>query len=92
MNLFDHEKHCGTKDHRGITKFTDSLDNLREFDLLLISVEPFTGKFVWDSEFLFNMRSEQGKFIAIVRQPRKLDHNYVKIKVDNMLEEYFSVN
>ena len=38
------------------------------------------------------MRSEQGKFLAIVRQPRKLDHNYVKIKVDNMLEEYFSVN
>jgi hypothetical protein len=92
LHLFDHGNRFGTKDHRGFTKFKDSLDNLREFDLILISEQPIPGRFVWDSEFLFKMRDEPGKFLATVRQPRKQDSNYVKIKVDNMLEEYFSIN
>lgn len=37
------------------------------------------------------MKCEQGKFLGVVRHVRKPDHNFVKIKVDNMHEEYFSL-
>jgi len=46
---------------------------------------------MWDSEFLFKMREEEGKFLGVVRNSRKPDHNFVKIKVDNMHEEQFSL-
>jgi hypothetical protein len=55
------------------------LDQLREFDLLLISRKPLTDgreqQLQWDSKFLFEMAQaeKKEKFLAIVQKQRKSD-------------------
>lgn len=92
LNLYDFNQPSGQKDQRGITKFPQSLDLLREFDLVLISEKEIDSKASLDSEFLNKIGQEQGQWLAVVRAPRKNDHNFIKIKVDNMHEEYFCLN
>ena len=57
LELYDKEHPLGQKDNRGVTKFTQSLDQLREFDLLLISQSEIdTRKQQFDSDFLSKMK------------------------------------
>ena len=90
LKIFDGDCPLGRKDNRGITKFSQSIDQLREFDLVLISETEITNRHQFmDSAFLYKLRNESGKFLAVVRDSRKPEANFVKIKVDNMHEEYF---
>jgi len=95
LQLFDIEYPSGLKDAKGVSFWRQSLDKMREFDLVLISneeidVERNSG---WcNSDFLAGLKIQKGKFLAMVRMPRKSDHNFIKIKVDIGLDDFFFEN
>lgn len=95
MQLFDFSSPSGDKDQRGISRWSKSLDLLREFDLILISNEKIdteANNFWCNSDFLLSMRAMNGKFLGMVKNSRKSENNYVTIKVDAGLDAYFFEN
>lgn len=57
LKIYDGDHPLGQKDHRGVTKFSQSIDQLREFDLVLISETEITNRHQFmDSAFLYNLR------------------------------------
>ncbi len=68
---------------------------MREFDLVLISDEEIDverNSYWCNSDFLSNLRVQKGKMLAMVRMPRKSDHNFIKVKVDVGLDDFFLEN
>jgi hypothetical protein len=68
---------------------------MREFDLVLISnteIDTERNSDWCNSDFLSSLRTQKGKFLAMVRMPRKSDQNFIKIKVDVGLDDFFFEN
>lgn len=75
-------------------KWKESLDKIRDYDLLLISLSPIDTNQNWCNVELFQQMKDQksDKFLALAQNVRKTENNFVKIKVHAGLEDFFYSN
>lgn len=53
LNLFDNERPTGQEDQKGVRKWKETLDKIRDYDLLLISMNPIDTAQNWCNADLF---------------------------------------
>ena len=68
------------------------LDQIKDFDLLLLSFEPLPTnevKKLTNADYLLKIKKEKGKMLTVVNARRKRDQNYIILKLDRELHNDF---
>jgi hypothetical protein len=70
------------------------LDQLKEYDLLLLSKEPLPTeevKKLTNADFLLKIRKEKGKILAMVQGRRKKDQAFITLRMDKELHKDYAL-